>query len=870
MQLVLALHSAGVVLAWLLFALLLVQAPTASCQSPPVQNLGQLQPTRIARENALAGSKDWWRPYLMGGTAADDAPQGKAEQHNASLDAEGLALEGFTTQFSVEPTEVLSVKVDYLHSAAAATSRATRAYTFSLHVYRLGFYAGLGARLVGTVPVSIDEKAAHVHERHTFLGHESKLWLHSQPECSFAEQTSTVDCSNWQPSASWTVPPEAVTGVYLAIPQATPQDANGTLATIRGHAIPFVVRLAARDAGSALLVKTSDLTWVAYNKYGGFNLYEGPQEGPEPARQKSFARRSTVASYNRPWHNRLSFPRGQQQNFVLHTEYPLVYWLEQQGYDVSYASCRDVERMFGLDEAGRAVGGGYAKHQALVSSGHDEYWTARGRAVWTAARNVGKHLLFFSGNELFWRVAWEVGDAEYSSRAEYRHVRCRKQSLDSAVRVFAAPASASVSGGGAGVDSDRAWTGTFMDPRQPNATSTGDHGLLGSSLPQNELTGQLYLVNAYRNDALEVPSEFHRLRFWRNTGVSLAGAGTGTGAVSARGKRVKTHSKYAEDVPYRTSPGLLGYEWDAAVRDMHTPPGLLHLSRTEVTVHKQLMQDYGAGYVGSGRVHHALTLYRNQTSGALVFSTGTCQWAWALAPLHDYSFNLGHVPLDARLQQATANMLADMGVLPPSSAKEAAAEAQAQAQALDDRPPRSYISSTLRGTGLHNHTVVREKGKARSDVLIQGSAVDSGGGVVALVEVSIDGGVTWGAARGNKHWHFSAALHFPWEGDGDIRGCQAVESQGPRNLYDDFAPQMLGQCDADSGASRIYPTYPSNTSRAAMYVTYHNGSPRLNLDVCVGVEAGGEEVMAVLSRATDDSGWTERPGKAAYKIRIRC
>ena len=34
------------------------------------------------------------------------------------------------------------------------------------------------------------------------------------------------------------------------------------------------------------------------------------------------------------------------------------------------------------------------------------------------------------------------------------------------------------------------------------------------------MTGTIFTVNAWRHDALEVPSEFSQLRFWRHTSVA--------------------------------------------------------------------------------------------------------------------------------------------------------------------------------------------------------------------------------------------------------------------------------------------------------------------------------------------------------------
>ena len=54
-----------------------------------------------------------------------------------------------------------------------------------------------------------------------------------------------------------------------------------------------------------------------------------------------------------------------------------------------------------------------------------------------------------------------------------------------------------------------------------------------------------------------------------------------------------------------------------------------------------------------------MTLYR-AASGARVFGAGTVQWAWGLDANHDR----GSAAADARMQQATLNLFADMGAQP--------------------------------------------------------------------------------------------------------------------------------------------------------------------------------------------------------------
>jgi N,N-dimethylformamidase beta subunit-like, C-terminal len=121
-----------------------------------------------------------------------------------------------------------------------------------LDIYRVGYYAGLGARKVATVLPS-----ARLPQ--------------IQPNCIQDQDPSTqlIDCGNWAESASWAIPSDATSGVYLA--KLVRDDAPGA-----SHII-FIVR---DDEGdSDILFQTSDTTWQAYNSYGGSSLYDGYPPG---------------------------------------------------------------------------------------------------------------------------------------------------------------------------------------------------------------------------------------------------------------------------------------------------------------------------------------------------------------------------------------------------------------------------------------------------------------------------------------------------------------------------------------------------------------------------------------------------------------
>ena len=474
-----------------------------------------------------------------------------------------LSLQGFTTQLSVAPGETVSFKVD----DTAATQPAPA--TYRIDIYRLGYYGGAGARKVATIdPTAITQPV--------------------QPPCSFTDPTGArlLDCGNWSVTATWQVPSGATSGIYIARPTRTSD-------TTKASHIAFVVR---DDTGhSDILVQTSDTTWQAYNPYGGYNLYAGSDGSLDSNAWK--------VSYNRPFTTRTV---DQGENWLFNAEYPMVRWLERNGYDVSYATHLDTglhpERL--LD------------HKVFMSSGHDEYWSQAQRNAVTAARDSGVNIAFFSGNEMYWRiryddagtpgdqrtmVAYKEGSLAPSPEGEHRrcylNFNCDSNSSE--------------------------WTGLWRE--STDATSTQSRP--GS--PENALTGQI----SWRNNTsdITVPSDYASLRFWRNTSVaSLTGTQTAT-----------------------LTSGSLGYEWSPQYEQYmgSYPAGRVLLSSTD------------ALSTFAGVDTHHLSLYK-ATSGALVFGAGTVQWAWGLDARHDRSATQASSAPSPVMQQATVNLLADMSAQP--------------------------------------------------------------------------------------------------------------------------------------------------------------------------------------------------------------
>src|SRR5665213_1029842 len=380
-------------------------------------------------------------------------------------------VQGFATEISVNKGETVHFKVD------------TTAATFAIDIYRLGYYGGLGARKVGAL---------------------SGIPGLSQPTCLTDTVTGLVDCGNWTESASWSVPATAVSGIYIARLRQT--------GSPDGSHVVFIVR--DDQAQADVIVQTSDTTWQAYNTYGGNSLYVGNSKYSNPPR-------AVKVSYNRPFTTRDTGP----EDWVFNAEYPMVRWLEANGYNVSYMTGVDTDR-YGATELTR--------HRVFIAVGHDEYWSAAQRHNVENARTAGVHLGFFTGNGVFWKTRWEAGidgtGTPYRTLVSYKetHANAKIDPLDPPT-----------------------WTGSWRDPRFSPPADGGK--------PENALMGTIFTVNwggpGSDTWAIKVPQSFASQPFWRNTRVAkLPRGGTAT-----------------------LAEGTLGYEWDENLKPSR-PSGLVALS----------------------------------------------------------------------------------------------------------------------------------------------------------------------------------------------------------------------------------------------------------------------------------------------------
>ena len=514
------------------------------------------------------------------------------------------SIQGFATAISVNvgQTEQFKIKTD--------------ASAYTIDIYRLGYYQGNGARKVASVSPSASLPQ-------------------SQPACATDATTEIYDCGTWGTSASWAVPANAVSGVYLArLFRADVSDAS---------LIPFIVRDDSSHA--AVVYQTSDPSWEAYNTYGVSDFYQGLANG-----------RAYKVSYNRPFATRGD---NSGRDFLFSNEYPMLRFMEQNGYDMTYISGLDTD----------VNGGLLTNHQAFVSTGHDEYWSDGQRTNVEKARDAGVSLAFFSGNEVYWKTRWEA--SEDGNNTPNRTLVCYKDS----------------------------WAGTQIDPLGPTSTWRDPRFGGNGKGPENALTGTMYMAN-FDDLPITVSSQEGKNRLWRGTALGSQTDGTST-ALAAH---------------------TVGYESDEDLDNGFRPAGLIRLSTTTGAT-PQESQDFGKT-VAAGTTTHHLTEYR-AASGALVFGAGTIQWAWGVDADHDGTVS----PVDTRIQQATVNVLADMG----ASATTLMATLTASVKSTDTLAPTAVITSPSSGSTIGNG----------SNVTVTGTATDAGGGVVAGVEVSTDGGSSW-------------------------------------------------------------------------------------------------------------------------------
>lgn len=328
----------------------------------------------IATENALTAGRSQWDPLKVTGHG-------------------DITVAGFARSISKNVGETMEFSVDGIATV--------------IDIYRVGWYGGDGFR-----------KVASITNTPT-----------SQPEAvTIPNSNGATTCTAWSVTASWAIPADAVSGLYLALVRSVPGP--------NAFYISFIVR--DDDAVADIIYKTSDSTWgAAYNHYGTKSSINGKNVYGSGVGVGNIMDRSLAVSYHRP-----VITRGTvEQTFWMACEMPLIRFLERQGYAVKYISSVDLDR----DPA--ILNGG-----TFISSGHDEYWSQSMRTnveTWRDER-AGKSI-FMSGNEVFWRTRHvTIGDEV--------QMWCYKDTM---------PGPSGVTRNAGDAYDPVTWTGTWKDTRWP-------------------------------------------------------------------------------------------------------------------------------------------------------------------------------------------------------------------------------------------------------------------------------------------------------------------------------------------------------------------------------------------------------------------
>jgi len=287
-------------------------------------------PGWVARENAKVGNSNW---------------------------ANGIALE-YSGDYTAKETGVSSAQWNRKKAGPKAVEgwfdapSATCGDQLGLHVtgngrpvtikiYRMGYYGGAGARLVTSTTIGAVKQ-------------------YGSPQITKAPE-STVS-TNWPVVWYLKINRATIPGQYLLRLDDGGGDSSFVPLTIFDPKIK-----------SAVTFVSSILTWQAYNQWGGYSLYKGPD--------MQRTTRSTIVSFNRPYD-------GDGSGQFRYMEYPILRRAEQLGLDMNYIT--DLE----LDNNVASL----KNTNAILYGGHGEYWTANMRQVLQASVDSGINFVSFGGN----------------------------------------------------------------------------------------------------------------------------------------------------------------------------------------------------------------------------------------------------------------------------------------------------------------------------------------------------------------------------------------------------------------------------------------------------------------------------------------
>ncbi len=316
----------------------------ALCAADEAFALKDSKQNAIMLENLKPGTLDWQLSY----TRTDTKDKLRCP-----------IIEGFASRTSVSAGETIAFFVSALTPGKG-----------TLDIYRLGYYAGKGGRSVQQ------------------LG----------PFDIFKQETPAVgeqrlrEC-NWKESASLKIPEDWLSGVYLA-----------KISSNQHRYQSYIVFIVKDNRKADFLFQCSDNTWQAYNQWpDGYSLYTNDRP------DKKVLVSGVKVSFDRPYGKYAQIfdnPLSQGSGEFLLWEFPLAFWMEKEGYDLTYSSNSDVHS--NADELLRV--------KAFLSVGHDEYWSLEQFNNVKNAVNKGVNAAFLSGNSVCFVTPYSASSKNVANR----------------------------------------------------------------------------------------------------------------------------------------------------------------------------------------------------------------------------------------------------------------------------------------------------------------------------------------------------------------------------------------------------------------------------------------------------------------------
>ncbi|HEV3280200.1 MAG TPA: N,N-dimethylformamidase beta subunit family domain-containing protein [Acidimicrobiales bacterium] len=258
----------------------------------------------------------------------------------------------------------------------------TKAAQFHVEAYRVGYYQGIGARKVWQ---------------------SAELPGTRQPPPALIAPTNTIQC-DWTPSLTVTIDRAWPPGVYLLKLVGTSGEQQF---------VPLCVRDDASRA--AIVIQQSVTTWQAYNRWGGYSLYDGNVNGElsyvHAPTDSTFEHRARIVSFDRPYDH--DWASGAAD--LVGNELPIIFDAERLGLDVTYWTDIDLHTQPQL----------LHNHKALLSLGHDEYWSSEMRDGAAQALAQGVNLAFLGANASYRQIRLEP-----SPLGPNRHQVCYKSAAE--------------------------------------------------------------------------------------------------------------------------------------------------------------------------------------------------------------------------------------------------------------------------------------------------------------------------------------------------------------------------------------------------------------------------------------------------------